>query len=1686
MNGHVFLTPAESKDPKLFERTLEELKRYVDTTFQTGASDLSSIFSEEIKSPVLLKPEKLPEKYKDDVVELKLWEMTVKSYGKRKEALERNLYSLYAIVWGQCSSALQAKLTSISSFESIKESSNVVLLLREIRKISWSMDTSTNPTQAYSIAMKRLISLRQRPETPLSEHYKDFKTLLDIVEHFAGNPFHVPDKLRDHERVILLAEDEDIEALQTESWIDNEVERRARNRLLGMNFLFSGDAKIFGSLWSDYATRQGRGFNEYPVDLTAAYKVMNEHERKERRKVRATMRPTTPQNANEGTQDGAVFLIAGTDGRTFDTITCRKCKKKGHYSNQCPGTSVAHPDGTNDADITMLQLYDASDDEHEALNFSFLSHTFHQRNHALIDPNWILLDTCSTISIFCNQKLVTNVRPCDGQGIVTHSNGGKMQTKFIADVRNFDWVWFNPKSLANILSFAHVRSKYRITCDTEIDASMTVHASNGPIVFKEFQKGLYYYDTSSTSNPHNDKSSLAYSFFLDATVEEREQQFTKRQLDDARTAIRFYHRIGHPGLQQYVKLLNMSYFRNCPITSADASRAQYIYGPDIFALKAKTVRAPTAHIPTQIPYVPEALLSLHRNVHLCVDIVQIEGLYFLITISRNICFRTIHDLTRPDKVNLLKALQDAINIYSKGGYTVVCISGDNAFSCLENEPGMPDLHICAANEHVPEAERSIRTLRERVRARYQQLRFTRLPKAVIRSLAKQGIINLNSLPALHGVSSSLSPFTIVTGHPAPDFSTLRVDFGAYCQVHDEPDPSNTNQSRTTGAIALHASSNIHHSYYFLSLTTGKVLHRRAWTVLPMSNDVIKRLETLAEAEGQPMIRNSCPAFEYSPGYAVPDDDDDIILPSTDTSDTVPPVADISQHDVPHDEAFADVRADDADASVGADSADAQSEIDDAAPVENTDAYEDPTPDIEERNTEEHHIVDDEDRNLAMSTTPDFPHTSAPAEPPYDIEERVSVSDTAADKRVSFSDDAADFFTPNASRMQLRPRKPRTYNRYPSADYIDVPTPIPQDDVNLLNLSSVPRDEVILLNLSSMMKTTTGIILTVIGANAVTGALTHKDMPAHQAIKRFGKAAVAAVIEEYRQLHDKKVVQPKKFKDLTREEKIQALRAITLVKQKRCGRMKARTVADGRKQKLWVPKEHSSSSAASNEATALTLIVDAHENRDVATLDVPGAYLHADMNEFVLLKLEGQMVDYMVEASPETYGPFVEIINGKKVLYLQLLKALYGCVQSGLLWYELFAGTLMGLGFSINPVEPCVANKIIHGKVCTVLWYVDDVKISHVDPKVVTWLIKHLEAKFGTLTTTRGKKHTYLGMDIEFLPDGTVKIMMTDHLREAIEDFGENVTREVSSAAANDLNEPYHDSPLLDTKRQEIFHSVTMKLSYVAIRARPDLKTALSYLCKRVTTPNEKDWKKLKRLLCFVHQTIHDPLILGAESLNVLRTWVDASFAVHPDNMRSHTGGCMSYGTGIFQPMSTEQKMNVRSSTEAETVGASDYLPRNIWTQTFMAHQYIPTTDAPFGQDNSSAEKIEKNGWKSVGSRSRHINIKTFFVTDRHKSGDIRIEHCPTTEMVADYFTKPLQGSLFRAMRNVIMGYAPYTSLKRYKKEADVVESEERVGNMPELQTVTTSKIVCGKSYKDALLARQKIYTARTKTIVPTE
>ena len=312
------------------------------------------------------------------------------------------------------------------------------------------------------------------------------------------------------------------------------------------------------------------------------------------------------------------------------------------------------------------------------------------------------------------------------------------------------------------------------------------------------------------------------------------------------------------------------------------------------------------------------------------------------------------------------------------------------------------------------------------------------------------------------------------------------------------------------------------------------------------------------------------------------------------------------------------------------------------------------------------------------------------------------------------------------------------------------------------------------------------------------------------------------------------------------------------------------------------------------------MIDALEERDVGIFDVPGAYLQAEIpkEKNMVMKFRGELVDIMCDVNPE-YKKYAIEEKVKRVLYVRVLREIYGCIESALLWYELFSNMLKDLGFEINPYDRCTANKMIDGKQCTICWYVDDNKISHVDPTVVADILEEVKKHVGDLVIYRGDKHFLLGICVVMNSENkTVEIEMTDQLQEAIDMLGEDIDKTVVSPALKNLFIVREEAVRLDIGKSKTSHSVVAKLLFIMKRARPDLETAISFLMTRVSKSDEDDWRKLKRCLGFVKGTLHEKRIIGADNVSDLFVWVDALHAIHA-NMRGHTGGVMSLGRGML-------------------------------------------------------------------------------------------------------------------------------------------------------------------------------------------
>jgi hypothetical protein len=121
--------------------------------------------------------------------------------------------------------------------------------------------------------------------------------------------------------------------------------------------------------------------------------------------------------------------------------------------------------------------------------------------------------------------------------------------------------------------------------------------------------------------------------------------------------------------------------------------------------------------------------------------------------------------------------------------------------------------------------------------------FKKLPSRIIIEMVYCSIFWLNVFPPTDGISTTISPRTLIVGHHLNYSKYCRLEFGTYVQVHEQH--NNSMATRTTGAIALRPNGNVQGGYYFDSLGTGRRLNRNRWTPLPMPAEVIDRIHTLA-------------------------------------------------------------------------------------------------------------------------------------------------------------------------------------------------------------------------------------------------------------------------------------------------------------------------------------------------------------------------------------------------------------------------------------------------------------------------------------------------------------------------------------------------------------------------------------------------------------------------------------------------------------------------------------------------------------------------------------------------------------------------------------------------------------------------------------------------------------------------
>ena len=1175
------------------------------------------------------------------------------------------------------------------------------------------------------------------------------------------------------------------------------------------------------------------------------------------------------------------------------------------------------------------------------------------QNEGTIPENSILLDTCAEINIFKDKHKFEYVELADEpiriEGVDSLGGTGVYATK--VGKTDFGVCYYNPRVIGNILSFGQcVDELFRIRYFDDEDYFLLQPDPEGIVYkferFKDAANIYMYID----ADP--DQVSKDYLVAVQ-TVSENLSKYSKREIARANVARDYLRRLAYATPGMLIKMINNNKIKDLAIGKADVARCVDIYGKDLGNLKGKSTRNKPTIYEKEFEVLDKVQVKAKQILY--IDIMFLNGTGYLITkTSAPLNYRSITKIKARNTQDLFISLRKILIHHKKMRLEVCTIrcdsesgvaSEDMDDKLLSYDPSI-EIDLSTGGEPVARIEREIRTIKERARAIMSTLPYM-LDHILEEWMLKYIIYMLNWTPSSDTVDWS-SPFERILGRSIDANIELKYGFGDYVQI-GEADTNNSMQERTRGALALLPTGQSDGAWYFLVLSTWRVVKRQSPTTLPLPNEVIGFINGKVE-EHMRTKRTKSDTLRIGIWR-----NDEVRYLDDVEEEYIEEADKIIDDYIPH---FINIDPND------------YEPIDEEVGQESGEYYgnEDYKMDVEPAITNEEELIED---------------IFGPDSDKEDHTKEGDLSDEAIrGNDIIEGEDDVDKVTP---RYNLRPNRPPAGRWKAMGAFKRIGR-------NTIARNNINRYRVL-------------------------------NMTIKQAIKRQGYEAVKSIVAEVMQLYDNGTFEGIEVDSLTPEDYARIISSSMFLKEKYRAdgtfeKLKARLVAGGHLQDRAIYDNGGSPTATTTSIFAVANIA-AMEKRSVAHVDFPSAFLNATMpddpGKHIYMRLNKYESMVLAKIDP-SYTRFLR--NGK--ITVKLKRALYGCVESARLWYDKLSGDLLALGFKKNAVDMCIFNRMENdGTQSTIALHVDDCLITAATSAMVDKVISDIRTIYSELTVHRGPIIDYIGMNFDFTIQGKVTITMSGYINDLLEQCND-FDGIVNTPASKDLFTVNENSVLLTPIDRERFHSVTAKLLYLAKRVRPDLLTSVSFLTKRVNAPTNDDMNKLKRAVKYLRGTKDMGIVLEATVNLGVFAYVDASYGVH-DDMKSHTGSVIGIGKGPLYAKSSTQKINSKSSTEAELIGLSDSTNQIVWVRNFLIEQGYSIGPATVYQDNKSTISLVKNG-KSNSERTRHIAIRFYFVADRVASKEITIEYMETSYMLADILTKPLQGNLFIRLRNVLLNW----------------------------------------------------------------
>ena len=597
MNGFVFQTSEEVKDPTGFVRTLEALERFSNKNYKT---DLSTIFHQPKGTiPVIPRPDKPGDTA--DAYDKEAFTIKVKYHIAEEKQSLVEMKALWSVVWGQCSTTLISKLLDEKDLTEWKDSGNVVELLQAIKRISMKYTVRTNPEINLHKHLAFFYSYCQREHDDIHKYFELFKLMTDGIKNFGGNlgrhDLYIR-RIMEKEKLIQSSSSQDEFAAAYEKLSKDErlaIMNAAESKSLAIAFLMGGRPDQYGELILTLQNQYLLKNDLFPNNLTEAYNLMANFLTNSNSYIEPVQ---SAQKLNKSVYSLGLSFLQRTAIESSDD-----------ESHDSPGSG--DESGSSDTvDTIGFCFANLGSSRYKDLDDKYVS----------LKSTWILLDTQSNCDIFKNKDLLKDVHEKEGERLILKSNGnGDIRTSQVGNISGYGEVWFNEMSMANILSFANVRKKFRITISTGPDdpcPTFCVHKTDGSIMeFKEHSLGLYVFDAASSPSKDKTISEKVTNYSFLSTVAMNENNYSSRDIKRSQQALHLYRRLGRPSTATFLRILDRNLIHNAGVTSSDAKLAFHIYGKDPATLMGKTRRQRPPVVPKlNFVSLPDSILALHKQV----------------------------------------------------------------------------------------------------------------------------------------------------------------------------------------------------------------------------------------------------------------------------------------------------------------------------------------------------------------------------------------------------------------------------------------------------------------------------------------------------------------------------------------------------------------------------------------------------------------------------------------------------------------------------------------------------------------------------------------------------------------------------------------------------------------------------------------------------------------------------------------------------------------------------------------------------------------------------------------------------------------------------------------------------------------------------------------------------------------